>query len=291
MSIKSKYKTAKLIHNYSDIGYIKLAGSYIRKTNVNLKVDNNKISFRVEDLPSVIKLLENKWKIVSSSENSITWQSPDNTIITCRVDIGFDFGHLCEIFLDQAYGTNFNNKNIIDVGMSNGDSSIYFAKGGAKRVIGIEPDNRSFRLAGENIRASKVEDRVTILNKAVSKTGENIKLIVYDRKPNANSIDQGNMVKLEDTRHEEIVGSLRLQDIIDMFDGEQIYLMKMDCEGCEYSVLKNLDTNSYGKIESIIMEYHNGLQFLKDVLESNGFVVNVIGNNDKMGYLKAKKKT
>jgi FkbM family methyltransferase len=291
MSLKSKYKIVKLIHNYLGIGYVELASSYIHKRNVNLDLDNNRINVRVYDLPSVIRLSENNWKIVSSSEDKVTWKSSDNTIVTCRTNIGFDFGHLSEIFLEKVYGTNFNNQNILDIGMSNGDSSIYFAKEGAKRVIGIEPDSRSFLLATTNIKASKVEDKVTILNKAVSETRGDIKLIVYDRNPNANSIEEGNMVKIKDTKHEEIVKSLRLKDIIDMFDGEQIYLLKMDCEGCEYSVLKALDTNSYSRIKSIIMEYHNGLQFLRDVLESNGFVVNVIPSNDKIGYIKAEKKT
>lgn len=263
----------------------------IRKKILDVHINNNVMRIRASDLPYIAKLLSNGWKILSATENLITIQSFDDAIITYRVDKGYDFGHLSEIFLEKAHGTNFNNKNIIDVGMSNGDSSIYFAKEGAKHVIGIEPDNTSLLLAVKNIRASKVDDKVTILNKAVSNDDGNIKLIVYNKHPNANSIDSGNMVSIEDTKHEEVVDSLKLNDIIDMFNGEQIYLLKMDCEGCEYSVLKNLDANSYKKIDSIIMEYHNGLQFLKNILESNGFVVNVVGHNDKIDYIKAKKKT
>lgn len=289
MSVKSKYKKAKLIHNYMGIGYLELARCYIRKSNINFKINDNGVNFRVQDLLSITKLLKNNWKIVSASKNLITFQSSNDSIITCRADIGFDFGHLCEIFLEKVYGSNFNNKNIIDVGMSNGDSSIYFAKEGAKRVVGIEPDGRSHKLAVENINASKVKDRVTALNRALSDTGGDIQLTVYDKNPNTNSVDQSNMVNLKDTMHKETVKSLRLRNIIEMFDGEQINLLKMDCEGCEYSVLKNLDVDSYKKIENIIMEYHNGLQFLKNVLETNGFAVEVNDDNGKMGYLKAKK--
>ncbi|MEM3526638.1 MAG: hypothetical protein QXV37_04410 [Candidatus Jordarchaeaceae archaeon] len=40
---------------------------------------------------------------------------------------------------------------MIDVGTSNGDSSIFFAMMGAKKVVGIEPFPESFDLAQKNI--------------------------------------------------------------------------------------------------------------------------------------------
>ncbi len=291
MNIKSAYERIKSIHKYLGIGYIRFVYYYIlrRDTLLTIRIDDNKVDVRVSDLPFIAKLLENKWKVVQNSGRLITFQLPCDAIINCRTDTGYDFGHLVEIFLQKSYGSDFDNMNVIDIGASNGDSSIYFAKNGARRVIGIEPDRRSFELAVKNISASKVEDRVSILNKALGETDGNITLTVYEHNPNANSVDQNNMVNLEDTRHEETVESIRLRDVIDVFHGEEVHLLKMDCEGCEYSVLKNLDEGSYKKIENIIMEYHNGLQFLKDVLESNGFAVQVNNSNDKIGYIKARR--
>ena len=97
------------------------------------------------------------------------------------------------------------------------------------------------------------------------------------------------MVRLNDTKHKEIVESTTLKDIIDKFGGEQIDILKMDCEGCEYSVLANLDQGSYSKIETIIMEYHNGLKNLPEKLKSKGFNLEIKGSEDAMGYIKAKK--
>ena len=117
-------------------------------------------------------MLENGWHILSGNKEYLTLKGPDDIVLTVRTKKGWDLGHLVEIFIDKVYGSDFYDKNVIDVGMSNGDSSIYFAKNGAKKVIGIEPDKVSFNLAVNNIKASKVDDRVIALNKALTAGGQ-----------------------------------------------------------------------------------------------------------------------
>ncbi len=194
-----------------------------------------------------------------------------------------------EIYTDNAYNADVANKNVIDVGMSNGDSVLYFAKNGAKLVIGIEPDKKSFDLAVENIKASNLNERIIPLNKALSTEKGKTRLFVYENSPNGNSIDMGNMVKLNDSKYEEIVETISLSDVIEMLKGEEIGLLKMDCEGCEYKVLNNFDQNLYNKIENIYLEYHNGLQNLQSLLQTMGFSVEVFGNKEHLGYIKARK--
>ena len=97
------------------------------------------------------------------------------------------------------------------------------------------------------------------------------------------------MVGLNDTKHKETVETITLKGIIDKFGGEQIGILKMDCEGCEYSVLANLDQDYYSKIDSIIMEYHNGLKNLPEILKNNGFNLEIKGSEEAMGYIKAKR--
>jgi FkbM family methyltransferase len=192
--------------------------------------------------------------------------------------------------VDKCYGYNFAGKNIIDVGMSNGDSSIYFAKNGAKKVVGLEPDKRSFDLAVKNIKSSKVDNTVIPLNKALAVNDGNVELIVYEDTPNGNSIDPENMVKLEIRKHKEVVEGMTLKKVLDLFNGESIDLLKMDCEGCEYSILNNLNREIFEKIKSIEMEFHNGVQNLPEVLKENGFILNVSSNPVGLGgYISARK--
>ncbi|MEM3191151.1 MAG: hypothetical protein QW292_03490 [Candidatus Parvarchaeota archaeon] len=102
------------------------------------------------------------------SENLLTVGNERGISITCRVMRGNDLWHFKEIFINHAYGTDFARKNVIDVGTSNGDSSISFAIMGAKKVVVIEPFLESFDLAQRNIFQSRLESKIVALNKAIS---------------------------------------------------------------------------------------------------------------------------
>ena len=281
----------RLMKKELNVGYIRLFYHYTFNKNKEFKIAlQNGLNINIKyGLSSLAKLLSNGWKIISVEDGLLTLEGNNNTVITCRTRIGFDFGHLEEIYINKQYGYDFTGKNIIDIGMSNGDSSIYFAKNGAKRVIGLEPDKRSFNLAVKNIKSSKVDNVVIPLNKALTVNDGNVELIVDGDNPNANSIDVKNMVKLNSEKHKEVVEGMTLKKIMDLFNGEPIDLLKMDCEGCEYSILNNANREIFAKIKSIEMEFHNGIQNLPKILNENGFTFNVSNSADLTGYIRAKK--
>jgi len=292
MNLSQKLARAKLIKKHFKISYLKIASTYLFKKDktVNLTLNNYaQLSIDLFQLFILAKLLENGWHILSGNKEYLTLKGPDEIVLTVRTKKGWDLGHLVEIFIDKVYGSDFYDKNVIDVGMSNGDSSIYFAKNGAKKVIGIEPDKVSFNLAVNNIKASKVDDRVIALNKALTAEAKEVELIIYEEYPNANSIDEKNMVKLEGNKRKVIVEGVQLKDIVDLFEGEPIGLLKMDCEGCEYAVLNSLDNDTYKKIEKIYMEYHNGLQNLPEILNKNGYTLEITNPAGSQGYIRAKR--
>ncbi|MGC9079388.1 MAG: FkbM family methyltransferase, partial [Nanopusillaceae archaeon] len=82
-----------------------------------------------------------------------------------------------------------------------------------------------------------------------------------DSNPIANSVDEINMVKLKDSKFKERVEAITLKEIIDMFNGENIDLLKMDCEGCEYSLLC-LPDNVLKYSREYIIEIHGSPQVL-----------------------------
>ena len=49
-------------------------------------------------------------------------------------------------------------------------------------------------------------------------------------------------------------------------------VLKMDCEGCEYNLLKE-DNDTLKKFKRIQIEYHYGYEKLKEKLEDAGFTV------------------
>jgi len=292
MSIRSKYDTMRLTKKELNVGYIRFFYHYVFNKNKEFKIalrDGPNINIKYDYLPALAKLLFNGWKIVSVEDGLLTLERINGINITCRTDRGFDLGHLVEIYVDKQYGYDFTGKNIIDIGMSNGDSSIYFAKNGAKKVIGLEPDVRSFNLAVRNIQSSNVNNTVIPLNKALSVSGGNVELIVYEDSPNANSIDAENMVKLKNEKHMEVVESITLKELLDLFDDEPIDLLKMDCEGCEYGVLNNSNKEIFEKIKAIEMEFHTGIQNLPEILKENGFIIDVSNSNGLLGYIRGRK--
>jgi FkbM family methyltransferase len=132
--------------------------------------------------------------------------------------------------------------------MGKGDSSVYFATQGARLVTGVEPFPPSFLLALENIGANRLGGRILPLPTALSSFADSTDLAVSPESPQINSItptddsyrnfDSGTNNKRITIRVEGIT----LIDVVRRFNLERIDFLKLDCEGCEYRVVRNLST-------------------------------------------------
>ncbi|MEM3192185.1 MAG: FkbM family methyltransferase [Candidatus Parvarchaeota archaeon] len=98
------------------------------------------------------------------------------------------------------------------------------------------------------------------------------------------------MVKLDDKKETMKADQTTIEDILQMFNEEPIHLLKMDFEGREYQSLGSLPSASFSRIQKIILEYHNGIQNLSNILRNNGYAIKINSAFDnKMGYLTAEK--
>ncbi len=79
-----------------------------------------------------------------------------------------------EVFDGHAYDNiNVYGRDVIDIGANVGDSSIYFALKGAKKVVGVEPLPNVYARAIENVKLNHLEDKVFLINAALgSKSGK-----------------------------------------------------------------------------------------------------------------------
>ena len=291
MSFKEKFNLLISVRKHFEISYFNIIQNFFADKNklVQLfeKDYNISLSMPLYIIAQLSILLDHQWKIVGNDSTHIKLKGPNGEMLTCRSQIGCDERHIVEIYVNKVYGENFEGKNVIDIGMSNGDSSIFFAKSGAKHVIAVEPDKRSFVLALNNIKESKVDDIVSSINQALSAQSGIVELTVYESNPNGNSIDEENMIKLNESKIKEKVEAIRLKDIIDQFNGENIDFLKMDCEGCEYKVLRGITHEYFSLIYNIYLEYHHGLQDIPELLRNQGFHVNIIENSNMIGYIMA----
>ena len=289
-----KIKVANLLHKELGVSYFQLLKRYFTKNDtVTIHIKNFSVQMDLSKAMVYANIFRNirkhGWRIANIVDNLAVFENTQKGIkLQTLVDDSLEYGVLIEeIFVREVYEANFKNKVVIDVGAYRGESAIYFAINGAKKVIGLEPDEDNYKLALLNIKENGLEDKIVLLNKALAPTGGVINFYKYSRFTNANSIDPNNMVKLNDQIIIKQVETVTLNQLIKMV-GERIGLLKLDCEGCEYSVLNSF--SDFDLIDNIILEYHNDVQNLPSLLKSHGFEVTVEKANEKIGIIKAFKK-
>jgi FkbM family methyltransferase len=140
-------------------------------------------------------------------------------------------------------------RSFIDVGAFVGDSVIYFALKGAKRVIAVEPHPGAFAEMLENIKLNKMENIIIPVNAGLaSRLGK----ICAENVDNVYSIAAYH--RLGDCIN--AVPAVTLGELISRFGVDPgNAVLKMDCEGCEYDVILN-DYEHIRMLKELIFEYH-----------------------------------
>ena len=111
------------------------------------------------------------WRIVDSINNLVVYENKQKGIIKIysRIADNLNFTvEINEVFVEELYKSSFTNKVVIDVGAYLGESAIYFAINGAKKVIALEPDEENYKLALMNIKENGLENKILLLNKALA---------------------------------------------------------------------------------------------------------------------------
>ena len=152
--------------------------------------------------------------------------------------------------------------DVIDIGMNIGDSTIYFAVNGAKRVIGLEPYPFAFSFAERNVKLNNIQN-VILLNAGY---GKDSKVLVDENKV---SRSDSSLIAINNNGKEIPIYSLGT--LLNQYEIKDA-ILKMDCEGCEYNLLDE-DEEGLRRFRMIQIEYHYGYQKLKEKLEKCGFTV------------------
>jgi FkbM family methyltransferase len=156
-----------------------------------------------------------------------------------------------EIFDLGVYASlDVKDKVVIDVGAFVGDSAIYFALKGAKRVIAVEPHPGAFAEMLENIKLNKMENIIIPVNAGLaSKSGK----VCLEK-----SIDNSDTLVMYHGLGDCInaISAVTLGELISRFGVDpDNAMLKMDCEGCEYDVILN-DYEHIRMFKELVFEYH-----------------------------------
>jgi len=177
---------------------------------------------------------------------------------------------LTDTFLGEDYaGFNVKDGVVIDVGAFIGETAIYFATKGAKKVIAFEPAPTLFRLAQQNVKINNLQNIIQMRNEAIWGTECEKKFRFATSQPGSSSI-----VILNKKRQyiEYEVKTTTLNQVIK--EEGIIDLLKMDCEGAEYQILPFLQKDGdLRNITNIILEVHGPPQEILNILRASQFKI------------------
>ncbi|MGP8069900.1 MAG: FkbM family methyltransferase [Candidatus Bathyarchaeia archaeon] len=241
----------------------------------------------------LIELLRNGWRLDRMDDQYLVLHNEDENLRMKYSTDGLYVAPLADMVLDDMYGKDFKDKVIVDIGMGNGDSAIFFAKRGAKLVLGLEPYPDNFNLAKENIKLNGIEDSVIALNLALSQTKGIVNMLVASRSPTWSTTNYPAY-----TPNQEMMGwfdtvikvpATTLEALLQDFGLEHVDLLKLDCEGCEHEVISSASPDTLNRISSMIFEFHGNPSRIRSRLEAVGFHVSAQSGSEELGILSAER--
>ena len=190
--------------------------------------------------------------------------------LRCRINefmVFVDVYVFCDYDVQGLYWQSV--RSIVDVGANIGLATTWFAERAPRAsIVAIEPGYRALSLLKANLVATKLGERVTVIPLAL---GDRSRMgYFHDARASGQSTVtfDGSGESVPVTTLDEVLRSTNLA---------RIDLLKLDCEGAEFPILKSADGALLGRIGAIVGEYHasadNDAEDLRALLESHGFQV------------------
>lgn len=178
-----------------------------------------------------------------------------------------------EIFTDREY--NILDEKIkdaasliVDIGAHIGCFSVYASILNPKtKILAFEPDENNYKLLKENLQLNNAKN-VQSKNLAVT-SKEEVRIINVSEDSHNHSF-----YNTENKISERKIQTTTLQKILK--NDARVDVVKIDCEGSEFEILRNLSEEDFEKIKTIYIEFHEFDESmrrseLKTILEKNGF--------------------
>lgn len=203
-----------------------------------------------------------------------------------------------EFFMTDAYSFEFlklylkEKAVVIDIGANIGMFPIrLLIKQPDLRIYCYEPFPNNFKILHENVSSNPfINKKVRVFNQAVLGKKQDDLKIYFNREQFYT--DSSSLIPGFENNHDTIaVACTTLEEIITENNILHIDLLKLDCEGSEYSILYDTPVDVIKKIPFIVVETHdldeelNNIQGIKNFLCTLGFTLKTKPVTDKINMV------
>lgn len=277
--IKSKLTSFYLYNLTKPIFYVKsfyhVFVTFRNPIGILKKIKNQNYPINIVTKKNRVIIIHNKFElsiVLKGLTNRIKFEN--NTMILTDKNINLKFSNYSSIDLDIFFETMYSKlpvtgKIVVDIGGNVGDSALLYCTLNAKKIVMIEPQPKFFQYAQKNIELNNMLNKVDLLNYAIGGNRGNI-WINYEHSDKSFTL-------YEDKEKGIPIPKVTLEDIISKYD-EETFVLKMDCEGCEYDVLLSTSDKILKKFDFMLIEFHSGFVNIARKLEQCGFSIKLLNS-------------
>jgi len=191
-----------------------------------------------------------------------------------------------EIFGANSYYLEIDKEDpvIVDLGAHIGLSVLYFKMLYPKsRIIAFEPVRENFEILQKNVEENMLEDVEIYQMAAAPKSGKFVMNMSIDESAwlSGSGIMPRGWKGVQKTK-EVVVEGVDIKEILK----EKIDILKIDIEGMEYEVIRNMGS-TIKMVTNMMIEVHprkgNRIEEINKILQQNGFVLEVREDQSSLG--------
>jgi FkbM family methyltransferase len=135
---------------------------------------------------------------------------------------------------------------VVDIGGNIGVFAVLAART-AKRVISVEPSSRNCRLMQDNVRLNRLTNIEIVQGAVMDRSGQGALSLSG---PGYHS------TTFKKSDKSETVRFVTLAELFDTFAIDRCDFLKVDCEGAEFPIFRNLEPSLWPRIHRIALEWH-----------------------------------
>lgn len=143
-------------------------------------------------------------------------------------------------------------KVMIDVGAHIGGSALVAASRGAT-VYAFEPELSNYETLKYNVRRNRLHDKIHCFNCGIGPAGSHP---LFTHPNNSGAVSAFTFARGIDESNYEIAVFIPLEKVFEDYQIEYCDLLKLDCEGGEDYIIRNLTPELAAKIGQISLEFH-----------------------------------